>query len=202
MAGLDEAYNRLVDAHVAYVIKMNTELTDLRHVQYIDKVEDIIDEIKNVAHLIIGERDEDGAPVEKVDKEKLKEDYALAKMRLEARIAELKVTVSGIMDGNQHREHLKTASELNNYLLTDFWVLGSNLRATLPEEAAIMQTEHEAVFKEKIPIIEKALADLRQKTPRATGGHDQQPHRGQQGGVGGFEVEHPPAGAHFQTPRK
>ena len=203
VASLDEAYNRLVGAHVAYVIKLNTELSDPRHVQYIDRVEDAIEEVKNLAQIIIGERDENGSPVEKINKEKLKLDYDLAKVSLEARIAELKVTVAGAMNENQNKEHLRIATELNTYIMTTFRDLGSKLWDAWPDEAAVWRTEHEAVLKEKIPVIEKALADLRRKSPVAAEGRDRQPPHVRHAGAGGIEGEHHPTfGANFQTPRK
>ena len=38
-----------------------------RHVQYIDKIEDNIDEVKNVALLIVGALEQDGMPVVRID---------------------------------------------------------------------------------------------------------------------------------------
>ena len=86
LASLDTAYNYLVDAHVAYVMKMGSrsDMAEARHVQHIDKIEDNIDEVKNVALLIVGAREEDGTNVERIDKDQLKEDYEISKLRLEA----------------------------------------------------------------------------------------------------------------------
>ena len=58
MESLDTAYNSLVDSHVAYMLKTGSDLTEAMHVQYNDKNEDNHDDVKNIAMLIVGERDE------------------------------------------------------------------------------------------------------------------------------------------------
>ena len=100
----------------------------------------------------------------KVDKEKLLEDYDISKLRMEAQIAELRLGIGGDITEGLYKEHGKTAVELNNHLMTGFRVLCTSLRAAAPAEADAMKLEHDAVFKEKIPILEKILADLRKKT--------------------------------------
>ena len=40
-----------------------------------------------------------------------------------------------------------------------------SIREVIPESADELKIKHEEVFKEKIPIIEKILGDLRKKTP-------------------------------------
>ena len=40
---------------MAYVLKTGSDLTEVRHVQYIDKIEDNLDDVKNIAMLIVGQ---------------------------------------------------------------------------------------------------------------------------------------------------
>ena len=46
--------------------------------QYIDKIDDNIDEVKNVALLIVGALEQDCTPVVRIDKEQLKDDYEIS----------------------------------------------------------------------------------------------------------------------------
>ena len=61
------------------------------------------------------------------------------------------------------------AAELNSSLLVGFRDLCTRVRGAMPDEAAAMKAEHDAIFKEKIPMIEKIVADLRKKTPAGVG---------------------------------
>ena len=200
LASLDAAYNCLVDAHVGYVMKMGSDMAEARHVQYIDKIEDNIEEVKNVALLIVGALDEDGTPVEAVNKEQLKDDYEISKLRLEAQIAELRLAVGEEMTEGQHRESVKKAAELNSFLLIGFRDLCIKVRAAMPDEAAAMKAEHDALFKEKIPMVEKVLADLRRKTPAGNGDQELQHPRDLQGRHG--EVAAVRQAGHIQAPHK
>ena len=56
---------------MAYVIKTGSELNEGRNSQYRDKIEDSIDELKNIAMLVVGDRDAQGTPVVRVDNNKL-----------------------------------------------------------------------------------------------------------------------------------
>ena len=87
--GLKAARGTLVDSHVAYVIKTGSELNEARHSRYMEKIEDSI-ELKNIALLVVGDRDAQGTPVVRVDENKLMKDYHLAKLRMDAKIAELR----------------------------------------------------------------------------------------------------------------
>ena len=68
----------LVDSHVAYVLEMGSELNEPRHGQYMDKLEESIEELENTV-LLMG----------KVGQVKLLDDYEIAKLQMDARIAEL-----------------------------------------------------------------------------------------------------------------
>ena len=59
-------------------MKMGLDMAEARHVQYIDKMEDNIDEVKNVALLIVGALEQDCTPVVRIDKEQLKDDYEIS----------------------------------------------------------------------------------------------------------------------------
>ena len=65
--GLKAARGTLVDSHVAYVIKTGSELNEARHSRYMEKIEDSIDELKNIALMVVGDRDAQGTPVVRVD---------------------------------------------------------------------------------------------------------------------------------------
>ena len=183
LASLDAAYNCLVDAHVGYVMKMGSDMAGARHVQYIDKIEDNIDEVKNVALRIVGALEQEGTPVVRIDEEQLKDDYEISKLRLEAQIAELRLAVGAEMSEGHHRESVKVAAELNSSLLVGFRDLCTRVREAMPDEAAALKAEHDAIFKEKIPMVEKIIADLRKRTPvrKGVGDQEQQHHRDIQG---------------------
>ena len=61
----------LVGSHMAYVIQTGYELNNGRDSQYRDKIEESIDEMKNIAILVVGDRDAQGTPVVRVDDNKL-----------------------------------------------------------------------------------------------------------------------------------
>ena len=50
---LEAARGTLADSHVAYVIKTGSEINEGRHSQYMYKIENFIDELKNIALLIV-----------------------------------------------------------------------------------------------------------------------------------------------------
>ena len=88
------------------------------------------------------------------------EDYELARLRMDAKIAELRLADEEEMTKAQHKEHTRLASELNDNLLNSFRNLCVSIREVLPERAAGLKARQEGMFKEKIAIIEKILWDL------------------------------------------
>ena len=78
----------------------------------------------------------------------------------------------------QHKEHTRSAAEFNDKFLNSFRNLCVSIREVLPERAVELKTEHERVFKEKVPIFKKILGDLRRKTPEKRLGHCGQVLRG------------------------
>ena len=96
------------------------EWNEGRHSQYMDKIEDSIDELKNIAQLIVGDRDAHATPVVRVDKNKLVEDYELTRLRMDAKIAELRLVAEKEMSEAPHTEHSNSSSELNDSLLNSF----------------------------------------------------------------------------------
>ena len=87
--GLEAARGTLLDSHETYVIKAGSELNEGRHSQYMDKIEDNIDELKNIALLVVGDRDAQGTPGVRVNENKLMEDYELASIRMDAKIVDV-----------------------------------------------------------------------------------------------------------------
>ena len=89
-----------------------------------DKIEESIDELKNIAQLIVGDRDTNGTQV-RVDKNKLVEDYLLARLKIDAKIAELRLVAE--------EKCWKSASELNDSLLNSFRNLCVSIIEVIPE---------------------------------------------------------------------
>ena len=52
-----------------------------------------------------------------MNKDNLVEDYELARLRMDTKISELRLVAEEEMSENQHKEHKKLASELNDNLL-------------------------------------------------------------------------------------
>ena len=85
--------------------KMNTSLGDERNMQYINAVEDKVNEVRQIAGVIVGSVDDEGAPVEdRVDLDLLKEDYDIHIIRLNSQLAELETAVTRQMIVTQHDE--------------------------------------------------------------------------------------------------
>ena len=85
-----------------------------RHSQYMDKIENNIDKVKNIALLVVGDRDAQGTPGVRV------EDYELASIRMDAKIAELRLATEEEMTEAQHKEHTRLASKFNDNFLNSF----------------------------------------------------------------------------------
>ena len=49
VASLDAAHDNLIDSHVALVMKMNSELGEPRHKQYVERIEDAVEDVKAAA---------------------------------------------------------------------------------------------------------------------------------------------------------
>ena len=166
LTNVNTAYDSLVDCHVGMVLKMNSDLGEERHTRYINQFEDMIDELRVRAQVILGEADIAGAPVEvAVDAENLREDYNMAVLRINAQITDLQATVATRMTVVQHEALTQQAQELNQVLTVKFRELCVKLRAALPEEAETLKEQHNAEFKVKIPQVEKILTDLRARKP-------------------------------------
>ena len=90
---------------------------------------------------------------------------------MDAKIAELRLAAEELMIEAQHKEHTRSTSELNNNLLNSYRNLCVSIREVLPEKAVELMAEHEGVFKEKIPIIENILGELRKRTLQKGLGH-------------------------------
>ena len=63
------------------------------------------------------------------------EDYELARLRMEAKIAELRLAAVEVMMQAHYKDHTKSASELNDNLLNSFRNLCVSIRKVLPERA-------------------------------------------------------------------
>ena len=67
---------------MAYVQKTNSDLSERRHAEYLERHSDSVDEIKETAAIIIGTHDGDGAPVDPPpDVANMKEVHALTLLR-------------------------------------------------------------------------------------------------------------------------
>ena len=64
LAEVDRCFDALVDSHVAYVQKTNSDLSERRHAEYLERHSDSVDEIKETAAIIVGTHDGNGAPVD------------------------------------------------------------------------------------------------------------------------------------------
>ena len=62
VTSLDKALNKLIDSHVAYVMKMNSQLEEPRFTQFIERWVDAAKEVKAVAVDVIGVVDEERVP--------------------------------------------------------------------------------------------------------------------------------------------
>ena len=90
---------------------------------------------------------------------------------MDAKIAELRLAAEEVMIEAQHKEHNRSTSELNDNLLNSYRNLCVSIREVVPERAVELKAKHEGVFKEKIPIIENILGELRNRTPEKGLGH-------------------------------
>ena len=170
LKSLDAAHNALIDAHVAYVLQLKSELGEARHVQFIERIEDAVEDIKNTAFVIIGEIDDDGNPIEEgIDNVGLAEEYDLTLLRITAQMAELRAVTAADMTKDQHGVFMKQAIDLNDMLLVKFRGICTGIRKAFPDDVVELSARHENVFKEKIPQIEKVLSDLRAKKLEAVG---------------------------------
>ena len=113
--GLEATRGSLVDNHVAYVIKTGSELNEARHSQYLE----------NYPTLPFVPLGFVRVPIE--------EDYLLAWLTMDAKIAELRLAAGEEMSEAKHKEHTKRASELKNNLLNSFRNLCVNIRELIPE---------------------------------------------------------------------
>ena len=113
----------LVGSHMAYVIKTGSELKEGRDCQYRDKIEDSIDELKNIAMLVVVDRDAQGTPGSG-EGGWYQADYELASIRMDAKIAELRLSDEEVMIEAQHKEHthcsVQLRFQLNNMDYLDF----------------------------------------------------------------------------------
>ena len=123
-----------------------------------------------------------GTPGVWVNENKLMEDYELANIKIDAKIAELRLATEEEMTEAQHKKHTRLVSEFNDNFLNSFRNLCVSIREVLPERAVELKAKHEGVFKEKIPIIEMILGDLRKKMPEKGLGHGGRVLRGPRAG--------------------
>ena len=60
---VDTAYEALMDAHIAYVLKLNSDLNEARHIQFVEKYMDAVERSKEKVGLILGTANADGEPI-------------------------------------------------------------------------------------------------------------------------------------------
>ena len=90
VAGLDTAFDFLIDNHVALVMKMSCQLSEPRFAQYMTKLEDAVDAVKAPTLVITQSADEEGVPITQVDVEKLKRDLAMMDLSMDTQLTGLK----------------------------------------------------------------------------------------------------------------
>ena len=108
---------------MAYVIKTGSKLKEGRDCQYRDKIEDSIDELKNIAMLVVVDRDAQGTPGSG-EGGWYQADYELASIRMDAKKAELRLSDEEVMIEAKHKEHthcsVQLRFQLNNMDYLDF----------------------------------------------------------------------------------
>jgi hypothetical protein len=183
VASLDVAYDNLVDSHVALVMKMNSELGEPRHNQFIERMEDAVEDVKAAALIIMQTTDNDGGPINQIDVGRLKEDYALTVLRMNTQVTALKAAVALPMNKEKHVELSKGGQELSDTLFIKFRDLCASLRKAMPGDAERLQEEHTEVLYMKAIEVDKLMVDLSAKKP-ADGPEDgrQQVPKGAWGG--------------------
>ena len=165
VAGLDTAFDFLIDNHVALVMKMNAQLSEPRFAQYMTKLEDAVDAVKAPALVITQSADGDGVPIMQVDVEKLKKDLAMMDLSMDTQLTGLKAAVATNLTKEQYEEVAAGVRELADLLYVRFREVCTSLVKASPAEAVRLEEEHTTIFNQKIPEVEKLKVDLRVKKP-------------------------------------
>ena len=164
-AGLDTAFDFLIDSHVALVMKMNAQLSEARFTQYITKLEEAADEVKTVAEVITMSVDGDGVPLPQLNSGRLKQDYARMVLSIETQLAGLKAAMLTALTKEQYEEMVTGVKELSDLLFVQLREICTNLERVLPQDVDRLKEEHNTLYNQKIPEVEKLKLDLRVKKP-------------------------------------
>ena len=165
VASLDIALDTLIDSHVALVMKMNAQLSEARFTQYITKLEEAADEVKTVAEVITMSVDGDGVPLPQLNSGRLKQDYARMVLSIETQLAGLKAAMLTALTKEQYEELVTGVKELSDLLFVQLREICTNLERVLPQDVDRLKEEHNTLYNQKIPEVEKLKLDLRVKKP-------------------------------------
>ena len=165
VASLDNALDTLIDTHVALVMKMNAQLDEARFTQYITRLEDVADEVRNMAAVITMSVDGDGVPVPQLDSGKLKQDYTRMVLSIETQLAGLQASVLAVLTKEQYEVLTEGVKELSDLLFIQLREVCSNLEKAMPQDVDRLREVHNEFYTQKIPDVEKLKLDLRIKKP-------------------------------------
>ena len=165
VASLDIALDTLIDSHVTLVMKMNAQLDEARFTQYITKLEDAADEVKTIAEVITMSVDGDGVPLPQLDSGRLKQDYTRMVLSIETQLAGLKASVLTDLTKVQYEELKEGVKELSDMLFVQLREVCTNLEKALPQDVDRLKVEHNELYNQTIPEVEKLKLDLRVKKP-------------------------------------